>query len=236
MTKIEFVTNTPLAMDYPPVPIKKVIPDWYKEMDTHYADKRFIDDARWYAKTGSDSAKTIRGCVPVLDYLTTGYVIRSHSQSLITPDKSDDTLNFSWISSDQTISSHPHQQCPIHINGVKNMYFKFVNTWVIKTPPGYSCLFYQPEYLMETRYTLFPGIVDTDGFDQAINFPGVVTTDKSFYINPSDPIMAVFPFKRDEWDSSCRLMSETEKNAPSKLRHYLFDKYKTIFHNKKLYR
>ena len=38
---------------------------------------------------------------------------------------------------------------------------KFVNPWVVKTPPGYSALFVPPLNRIETPFTFFSGVVET---------------------------------------------------------------------------
>ena len=235
--KIEFITENSLALNYPPVPSKKMIPEWYKNMSDHCIDKQYIDDAKYHFENGVSSTKTIKGCVPVLDYLTSGYILRSHSQILITPGMiTPEIQSFWWKSSDTQIDIHNHDQCPIKIDGLKKTYMKFENCWGVKVPEEYSCLFYQPHYFLEKRYHFFPAIVDCDVYHNPILFSGYMNTNESFYINPGDPIMAVFPFKRDEWDSSFRLLTEEEKRKPNRLLHYLHTRYKKIFHKKKVYR
>ena len=48
---------------------------------------------------------------------------------------------------------------------------KFINKWLIKTPPGYSCLFVKPLNHFETRFEIISGVVDTDTYINTINFP-----------------------------------------------------------------
>ena len=42
---------------------------------------------------------------------------------------------------------------------------KIFNPWIIKTPPGYSCLFTSPLNNNDDRFNIIPGIVDNDIFD-----------------------------------------------------------------------
>jgi hypothetical protein len=234
---IEFVTNNSLALDYAPIPAKKMLPDWYKNLSDHCVDKEYINDAYYHHVNEISSTKTIRGCVPVLDYLTSGYIIRAHSQLLITPKLIDvDLESFWWKSSNTVLDTHNHIQCPIKIDGVKKTYMKYENCWGIKLPKGYSCLFYQPHYFLEKRFVLFPAIVDCDEYNNPVSFSGYMSSKESFYINPGDPIVAVFPFKRDDWTSNARLLTEEEQKRPNKLMHYLHTRYKKVFHKKKSYK
>jgi hypothetical protein len=61
----------------------------------------------------------------------------------------------------------------------KNLPFhKIINPWKIKTPKGYSCLFVPPLNNSDDRFSIIPGIVDTDTFPNEINFPIVINGDK----------------------------------------------------------
>lgn len=235
--KIQFTTDNKLAeLDFKPIPSKKFIPEWYKNIDL-YLDGFETPDAKKLVSTESNTVFTIKGCPPVLDYLTSGYILISHSDILITPELSEDkeSKSYWWRSNASKIEGHGHQQCPIKINNFKNEYFKVINPWSIKTPKGYSCLFYQPEYFMETKYKLFPAIVDTDGYNEPVNFPGVILSNESFIIKTGDPIMAVFPFKRDNWESEIRMKNDEEMQQPNRITSYLERGYKNLFHNKKSY-
>jgi len=82
--------------------------------------------------------------------------------------------------------------------------FKFLNPWIIRTPPGYSCLFTSPFNTEKRDIRLTTGIVDTDNFEAYTNFPFFLTDwdtskSKSKMIKKGTPIALVFPFKRDDW-------------------------------------
>lgn len=60
---------------------------------------------------------------------------------------------------------------------------KFTNKWLIKTPPGYSCLFIKPMNRLEPRFDIIPGVVDTDTYVNVINFPFILNKkDEQFLI------------------------------------------------------
>jgi hypothetical protein len=232
---IEFKSESALALNYPPVPAKKMVPEWYKELSEHNIDEQYINDAEYLYQNNIKTTKTIKGCIPVQDYLTSGYIIRAHSEILVTPKQFQDYSAYSYMTAETKIDAHRYEQCPVKINNAKNIYMMYINCWRIKVPAVYSCLFYQPKFFLEERYTLFPAIVDCDVFDSVVNFPGYVNSKESFYIKPGDPVMAVFPFKRDAWESSVSLLSDEEKKIPSKTFHYLHTRYKRVFHKKKNY-
>jgi hypothetical protein len=244
---IEFTPMHPIATVYPPEPIKKFVPEWYKQMETK-TPMSGMHDKEKLAKR-----KTIKKCVPVLDYMTSGYVIRSLGDISISRrvEYGQEKLSvYSHIDSEEklpTISDHSAHQFPLELNGVKKCVMKFNNYIRIKTPPGYSCLFYQPFYMLETRFTILPGIVDTDDFNIPVSFPFYVNAyaneEFSFDIPAGTPLVCVMPFKRDDWqmnfieDKPLRDANMMVRKTPSKLElkfaTIMNEAYKKIFYKKK---
>ena len=198
-----------------PQPSKLDIPDWYKEL------KHSIDN------------RTIKGCMPFLDTLTTGYTIKMpvdyyighnikkegerHTESFTKLDSGDKQIN---INIQDTLASHPVRQlgkkCPF-VNKNKSLPFhKILNPWLIKTPPGYSCLFLPPMNNSDDRFSIIPGIVDTDTFPQETNFPIIINGDKypvlETVIELGTPIVQVIPFKREKWKMIIESKSSLDRN------------------------
>lgn len=235
MKKIEFYcADENIVKLFPPVTAKKMVPEWYKAM-TKYVDNNKTSPTakeRFANNATNETYMTIKNCIPVQDYITSGYVLLSSSDVLISPEKDDDGVSsfLWWTKSESGPSYHSNRQCPIKLNGEKHHYIKFHNPWVVKTPPGYSCLFYQPEFLFEERFKLFPGIVDTDKYEHVVNFPGFLTTTKNFKLEAGTPLMAVFPFKRDEWQSEIKI-----KEPKKMITSYIEQMYLKIFHSQKFF-
>lgn len=117
-------------------------------------------------------------------------------------------------------------------------YPKFNNPWAIKTPKGYSTLFVQP-FHRESIFTILPGIVDTDIYTAPVNFPFVINDpDFEGYIKEGTPIAQVIPVKRDEWIMEIGNSEDyVQQNAiTQKLQTRFFDRYKSMFWDKKEYR
>ena len=72
---------------------------------------------------------------------------------------------------------------------------KFLNPWRIYTPPGYSVMFMTPTYQFEKRFTVLPGIVETDSYHH-VNFPSIWHTTKDAVIERGTPFIQVIPFKK----------------------------------------
>lgn len=233
MPKIQFITaDEIIAKHFSVEPAKKVIPDWYKEVPRFTRDETVEN----LIAEKSVSSRTIKACVPVLDYLTSGYIIKAVSHTKFRNENTEKSSSIRYVTSDtSSISTHAHKQCPIKIDGERKTYIKFNSPWLIKTPPGYSCYFYQPFFHMETRFTLMPGIVDTDTYDKPINFPGWIFGDEDVEVEPGTPLVAVFPFKREPWEAEV-MVNPNELQKPRLFDKFLSEAYKRFYWASKSYR
>jgi hypothetical protein len=201
-----------IPKEFYPVPGVKAVPDWYKEMKTSYADN---------PKEPHDVAKTqtIKRCMPVLDAITTGYILKTHTD--ISVKNEDGNLSFEWAQDTQdTITFHSASQLVNYRN--LNLPFgapKLRNPWSIKTPKGYSVLFINPLHRPASGITILEGIVDTDGFTVPIQIPFLVDEGFTGTIPAGTPVVQVIPFKR----SSFRMEIGSEEDKTE-----LFEKLKLL--------
>lgn len=225
--KIIFTNTTNLELEYPK-PASKIIPEWYKKVDS------YIDNEKKPNGDGITTA-TIKRCMPVLDAITAGYIIESPVDVFVS--YKDGNQYFEW-SDMNMIHFHPINQAPGHPLQNQWAYAKWVNPWSIKTPRGYSTLFVQP-FHRESVFTILPGIVDTDQYSAPVFFP-FVTNDPNFagLIPKGTPIAQVIPFKRDIFKMSIGGKDEAvEQNRHvEKLRSKFFDRYKSLFWVRKEYK
>jgi hypothetical protein len=208
-----------LKEDYP-IPIKLNIPEWFKKLNHTIIDK------------------TVKGCMPFLDTLTSGYLLKIPQDFYIrhNVDNTDkegkkfkDSFQTIGMASDLIFSekqilnlnfqneSHPIKQLegsPL-VKKNKNLPFhKILNPWKIKTPKGYSCLFVPPLNNLDDRFSIIPAIVDTDVFPNEINFPIVINGDKypilEDTLKKGTPYVQIIPFKRDSWKMSIKPINQKE--------------------------
>ena len=235
-----------LKEDYP-TPIKLNIPDWYKKLEHTVLNK------------------TVKGCMPFLDSLTAGYLLKmpqdfnvrhnvdnKNEKGEIFKDSfqtyglhdMSTLLNAKHINLNSGFDTHPTVQLegsPL-INKNKNLpFYKIVNPWKIKTPKGYSCLFVPPLNNSDDRFSIISGIVDTDTFSNEINFPIVLNGDKypvlETAIKKGTPYVQIIPFKRDSWKMIFKQRKQKEVQN-SRLFYGLknINIYKENFWNKKLWK
>jgi len=229
MSEIIKFTNTNGWKDLEkPQPASVFIPDWYKNVESYMGGKKITD-----GKGGT--LATIKKCMPVFDAITAGYIITSPADVMVT--LKDGHQNFEW-SNFGLISFHPIEQAPEHPLCKPYQYPKWNNPWGIKTPKGYSTMFVQPMH-RESVFTILPGIVDTDTYTAPVNFPFVVN-DPNFegLIPKGTPIAQIIPVKRNAWNMKFGEQKELDEqaNISTKLQTKFFDRYKTMFWQRKEYK
>jgi hypothetical protein len=232
-----------LKEDYP-IPSKLNIPEWYKKLEHSVLNR------------------TIKGCMPFLDTLTSGYLLKMPQDFYVRHNVINKNEKGQDIKDSFQIFGLQHMGSDIstkHINlnsGVdihtieqvegspfvsknKNLpFYKIVNPWRIKTPKGYSCLFVPPLNNSDDRFSIIPGIVDTDTFNLEINFPIIINGDKypvlETTILKGTPYVQIIPFKRDNWKMI--LKPEKQKEIQNSRIFYglkILHNYKEKFWNKK---
>ena len=247
--EIKFISHqnyVDLNEDYPS-PIKLNIPEWYKKLE----HGNFIGEQM-----------TIKGCMPFLDTLTTGYLLKiaqdfqlEHNvwnEELKTMDSFyatgslfDDIMKAKGINlNSQKPDIHGHSQIKgsPYVKKNKNLnIYKIMNPWIIKTPPGYSCLFLPPLNNTDDRFSIIPGIVDTDQFPREVNFPIIINGDKyktlKTIIEKGTPYVQVIPFRRESWKMKI-IGQNTDKFNQKKIFYGLkvLHNYKKRFWSKKTWK
>jgi hypothetical protein len=229
MSKIITFTNMSGADEqYFPKPSENILPEWYKKTESYIGKKK---------KPSGDgnTTGTVKRCMPVFDALTAGYIITSPADVYVS--QRDGQPWFEWISMG-LISFHPVEQAELHPGKNGYPYPKWNNPWGIKTAPGYSCLFVQP-FHRESKFTILPGMVDTDTYTSPVNFPFVMNDPQWEGLIPAGtPIAQVIPFKRDSFKMELGDQTDIQESQriTNKLRTRFFDSYKNQFWHKKSYK
>ena len=208
-----------LKEDYP-IPTKLNIPEWYKNLEHSILNK------------------TVKGCIPFLDSLTAGYLLKMpqdfhlrHNvdnknekgekfkdsfQTFGLHDQSQ-LLHAKCINLNSGVDAHPTFQLegsPLLEKNKNLPFYKIINPWKIKTPKGYSCLFVPPLNNFDDRFSIIPAIVDTDTFPNEINFPIIINGDKypvlETTIKKGTHYVQIIPFKRDSWKMTVKARKQKE--------------------------
>ena len=191
-----------------PYPATQAIPDWWKAMTPYEKSPDNPEGNKLIVKNRTSSASA-KKCVPMLDALTSGYIIPLWSDVLVKnegPNK-----HISWRVQEDVFQEHGIQarevQTPI---GFNEQVFKFMNKWRIITPKGYSCLFTQPFGYRQTGVQAIPAVIDTDINSLEILTPVWFSNDFEGILEKGTPMVQVIPFKRSDWKAEYTFLKDGE--------------------------
>ena len=204
-----------------PKPASRFIPEEYKKLERFY--------------NGDMHKATLKTCIPFLDSLTMGYIISFDQDYVVDPVENDFTV-LPANREQNDFGFHNQTQLPEEWKKVTGENAgKFHNKWLIKTPPGYSCLFIKPMNRIETRFEIIAGVVDTDTYINTINFPFILhKRDKQFLIKKGEPMIQVIPFKREPWKKwSGFYFEKAHKKIMDIVHNEWMNRYKKMFWAKK---
>jgi len=185
MVAIEFHTSAQLQGTIPhPFPASRHIPDWFKDMPPDCND-----------------GGTLKRCPPFLAAMSAGYIIPAPDDSrlIMSPDgvlsATATRLNY--------LSTHfPSQYKGSPFAAVRVV--KFMNPWVIVTPPDYVCLITAPLNRFDIPFTPLTGIVETGSFYREVNLPMACALGpgQDYRLARGTPMIQVIPIRRDEFAAS----------------------------------
>ena len=227
-----------ISETYTPVPAKNMLPEWYKRLSGYQDLGHTRGEYLFNSMREKADAATIKKCMPVFDTLSAGYII-TIPQDLNIRWSEEHGRYYEW-SDYEFIKFHNGGQVVGHpIDDGSEMYPKFRNPWSVITPKGYSCLFVQPMH-RESPFEILPGIVDTDTYHGAVQFPFTFKEKKWEGLIPAGtPMAQVIPFKRESFTHSVHTSEELGYNPDLKANHNLatkfMNKYRTLFWNRKEY-
>jgi hypothetical protein len=204
------------------VPQKISLPKWYK-------------DTPVFAKLRDTDKKedlTIKRCIPVLDALTTGYYLVTTVDYTFSYDKETNTSTFSGpedVLSSKPITMHTTTQIPnLDLSPEYIEYaYKWSNSWLVKTPPGYSCMFVHPLDILDLPFKSLDAVVDTDNYFMPTLFPFLMKNNFEGTIPAGTPVIQIIPFKRTDWNMKIndKFSEELETNYEAERNLYESGRY-----------
>jgi hypothetical protein len=178
-----------------PFPARLGIPDWVKEMPM---DREFAGPGISGSVPGR--MPTVKRCPPFLDAMVCGYLIPLAGEVAFRRESSG-VLRFK-AQGKIVDAQHPSQVKGSPMEGA--LIVKFINPWVIKTPPGYSTLFLPALNRFDLPFQVLSGLVETDTYYRPVHFPTVCTMrpGTDYTIPRGTPIAQAVPIRREDWQSS----------------------------------
>jgi hypothetical protein len=216
-----------MPLEFYPEPASYLIPDWYKNMVGNYAKTKDPSDI--------NRLQTIKRCMPVFDAITSGYLLKTYTDIYI--DTTDGKMDFKWAHPNlsDVVVFHPGYQTEGYLEKSQPMGApKLANPWCIKTDKNYSVLIIPPVH-RNNVFEILEGVVDTDKYNDAIQFPFNVKDNIKETIPAGTPIAQIIPFKRDEF--KMQIGTSIEKGAQDawNVRSRFINSYRNYFRTKKVY-
>jgi hypothetical protein len=227
MPTIVFKPNRPIHGDHcDPLPATKVVPDWYKKLPNTVGKDKFNNF-------------TAKKCVPLLDSITAGYIMRTAFDFVAYQKEGKDSLSFETPHEDGYIESHGAKQftgAPFSNLVPESGAYKLVNFYSIYTEAGYSCAFQTPAY-SDTPIKILSGVVDTDEHHH-INFPfyfEMPDGKTELFVPAGTPVAQVIPFRREVYDMSVQDYKQKDALKDMRVKNGIMNFYRRICHHKKMY-
>lgn len=235
--KIKFLPETWETSDTssPPTPAARSLPEWYRKMSKYTSGTR-------QKPTMADEGKsnlTLKNCPPFLDAMMFGYMVTLPCDVQVKKVAAQQ-YELVWSASIDLVEAHAISQTIGYPSesGVPLSALKWIFTWGIETPPGYSVLVTHPQNRFDLPFRTLSGVVDTDSYHSAINFPfemvDHLVPSEEFIIPAGTPIAQIIPFRRDKWESKVTEFNEKQviKNRFD-LKKIMFKSYKLNYWKKK---
>ncbi|MEM7221456.1 MAG: hypothetical protein AAF495_00665 [Pseudomonadota bacterium] len=191
----------------PPERAGRFLPEWFRRLEREMG-----------LPTASGlTAMTVKGCRPVTDGFTLGWIIPLALDVRIVTDPLGNVIELDW---DKDFGFQPVERHHPAQVGYPNPPFdwrqplKWMNPWRLVVPDGYSMLFTHPLNHFELPFQCFSGLVDCDRFLPTVNFPFALTgVSADITVPRGTPIIQLIPIKRDGLLKSHMARASTEEEA-----------------------
>lgn len=198
---ISFISSLPkMGKAFPePEPLSKNIPEWYKSQFSYQDNDKT-------PKNGFQNI-TVKKCMAISDVLLMGYILKAPFDIYL--DTTDgQTLKQEVPGSYQVFTravtgnhkEFQYDKMPIDKDFYVRDLLRINMIWLIKTKPGYSCLFINPMLGDESPLMSVPGVIDTDEFLSTGLFSFFVKKNYKGIIKKGTPLIQVIPFKREDFN------------------------------------
>jgi len=242
-SKVTFINTFPKMKNvFPePEPASKHIPTWYKKLESFYnGDSTPIN---------GHQNLTAKRCVAFLDMLSSGYMLRAPFDIYIDttenkkifeiPEAMKPLVN---LGTKQFVGSHDMRQVegyPFDKDQYIEHLFRINMIWVVKTEPGFSTLYIQPQHQELSPLSAISAVIDSDTYPSNGLLSFLVKKDFKGYIYKGTPLLQVIPFKRQDFESEYDETRESNNLLQSTLnlvRSVFNSGYKKFLWHKKSYR
>jgi len=191
-----------------PEPAATILPAWWTSMTPYVVEPKNPDGKKLFLKARMSNA-TYKKCTPMLDALTSGYILSLYADVLVR--RVEGFAEISWKVERDVFQTHGINASEIPPPlGYENSVFKYANTWIPVTPSGYSVLITSPFGYKDLPFHAVPAVVDSDKSKLELLPPMWLKKDFEGVVEKGTPLVQITPFKRDSWVSEFSYLEEDE--------------------------
>lgn len=176
-------------------PTKTNIPEWYKKILPHTVDE---------IKLGKIKQHSVKKCMPFLDSLSLGYVVKTPGDILVQQMPEGTVVEWSIEGPPLIKDRDPalNKDIPIPM-GCGKTHFTWSLPASLQLPKGYSALITHPLNRYDLPFITLSGVIDGGDFVMGAsgNVPFFMSNTFSGIIPQGTPIVQIIPFKNESWDS-----------------------------------
>jgi hypothetical protein len=193
MKFIHFFSNPSYKSLGQPIPIKKLLPEWYRLSENTITNP-----------DGTESSG-LKKCIPFLDAMISGYCLVTPMDIFVSETESGE-LKITWNSPDEFLDfvhERPQEsgaKIPRPAGHHPN-HLAWRGTWGFKTPRGWSVLVVHPLNRFDLPFTTTSGLIDSDNYSTSGNLPFFIKQGFTGVIPAGTPIAQLIPVKRASWKS-----------------------------------
>jgi hypothetical protein len=194
-----------------PVPASTLLPSWWRE-ETPYTISPDNPDGKKITLYQRQANTTFKKCTPMLDSLTSGYIIQLWSDVLVRQINGEPEIT--WRTQRSIFELHGNNGKPfkdiVTPKGYSNTVFKYLNTWIPITPSGYSIFVGPAVGYNDSPFRAVPAIIDTDKSTLEFAPPMWIKEGFEGVIEKGTPLVQITPFKRENWKSETTFYEDLE--------------------------
>ena len=180
-----------------PYPASQNIPDWYMKGKPYEVSEMNPTGGKILVNNRLSNA-AFKKCTPMLDAITSGYIVPLWADVQVTEQLGLPTVT--WRTARDVFVFHGQSSEEIQPpTGYTNKVVKYLNTWVPKTPPGYSVLITAPFGHRDLPFHAIPAVVDSDKSTLEILPPMWIKEGFEGIVEKGTPLFQITPFKRENW-------------------------------------
>ena len=217
-----------------PFPASQALPQWWKDASPYIKNGNNVDGKKIIVKNYESNA-SFKKCTPMLDLLSSGYIVPLWSDVLIRYE--NELPSISWRVEKNVFELHATQEVEIP-NGYQKSQFKFLNQWVPKLPKGYSALIIACPGYPNNPFRAMQAIIDYDKTTHPLFPPMFLKEGFEGIVEKGTPMFQIIPFKRNSWESKFSFLESGQYaiNMDRDVKATIVNNYVKNFWDKKSYK